>query len=157
MLSYKKLLFRVKKEVLLIREVNIWQFTVVTPSVQICFTEIHLNIAKQRHLCTLFCPSGLAQFTYHQGLSLSSLLLYSDFAQCAVSLHKPAEQSIHSNKPAENQLLFLVQLCPLRLSSCALLRFYWINNILRLLGSLRRQRMCLLSKIWTPRTNQKSY
>lgn len=111
-----------------------------------------LNIGRQRHLCTLVCPSGPAQFTYNQGVSLFSLLLYPGFAQCAVSLHKPAEQSVHSNKPAENRLLFLVQLCPLRLSSCALLDStesitYGDHWAPKDGGDQRRQRMCLLSKI----------
>lgn len=59
------------------------------------------------------------------------------FAQCAASLHKPAELSIYSTKPAENGLLFLTQLSSLRLSSCVFIRFYQVYNILRLRDSFR--------------------
>ena len=78
-------------------------------------------------------------FAPDQGVSLPSSLICHVFAQCAASLHKPAELSIYSNKPPENGLLFLSQFFPLRLSSCVFVRFYQVYKILRLSDSFRRR------------------
>lgn len=66
-------------------------------------------------------PFQPAQFAYNRihvficprpGSLLASLLIYPDFAQGAIGLHRPAEQSIYSNKPAGNSLLLLSTCLP---------------------------------------------